>query len=688
MTRPEPTTTLPLAAADAATIKRRWRAGGDPDAVAALHENPDLLRFQSLVIDLAYEEYCLREDAGAAPDPDSFAARFPAFRSAIRDVIRGHVWFDDQPELTADGPATWPQPGDVVEGCRVVGEIARGAFARVYLAEDPEVGRHVVLKVAPARSAEARALGKVRHPHVIDVYWAKPVGGLFVLCMPFVGVATLQDVCESVSRGPIPPADGRAILDAVAHAGAAFADLLPPPSDALLTGGERYEDAVAAVTLRAAEALAALHRAGVVHADFKPSNVLVAPGASPYLIDFNLAVRPGVGDIRCGGTLPYMPPELLRGLATDGPAPSEATPRADVYAFGVILHQLLTGRLPFTPVSSAGVGAVAANLLEKQRAGIAPLPGRLFPLIARCLAFEPQDRPASADDIARELRKLHSPPRHQTRRWHRVAAVAAVPAALLATGFGTWEWAGRKTVEPAPILAEPTTPAEHFQVGRRFLSEGRVNLALNHFQQASAVQYDGRTLAHISYCLAAVKQSGPALATATEAINAGYDTPAVRNNRAYASLLSGTLPHHIADAVEDLKVALIRNPNLRAAHYNMALALYSPHKGKGTSPDPVCVWHLEQVLTGEPKTDQLYFEAAEIFAAASRRQPELRRKALDCVRESIRRGKKPQQLNSDPGLRAHLAGDTEFEALRAATAGPAEPRLPFDPRLVDPGSGQ
>src|SRR5262245_32262433 len=82
------------------SLKGAWRAGGaPPDAPGAIREHPDLLRHRSLVVDLAYEEYCLREEAGAAPEPDAFCGRFPAFRSQIREVIRGHCLLADHPEL-------------------------------------------------------------------------------------------------------------------------------------------------------------------------------------------------------------------------------------------------------------------------------------------------------------------------------------------------------------------------------------------------------------------------------------------------------------------------------------------------------------------------------------------------------------------------------------------------------------
>src|SRR5262245_42801102 len=80
-------------------IKEAWRAGEPPDVVAVLRDHPDLLRHRSFVIDLAYEEYCLRDEAGNPPDPDRFCQSLPAYRSQLREVIWGHRQLADHPEL-------------------------------------------------------------------------------------------------------------------------------------------------------------------------------------------------------------------------------------------------------------------------------------------------------------------------------------------------------------------------------------------------------------------------------------------------------------------------------------------------------------------------------------------------------------------------------------------------------------
>src|SRR5688572_29090725 len=105
-----------IAAEDLTTLveglKKEWRAGtAAPDAAGACRDFPALARQRSLFVDLAYEDYCLQEEGGAAPDVDSFCRRLPAFRSQVREVLRGHREIADHPDLFA-AAAEWPQSGD------------------------------------------------------------------------------------------------------------------------------------------------------------------------------------------------------------------------------------------------------------------------------------------------------------------------------------------------------------------------------------------------------------------------------------------------------------------------------------------------------------------------------------------------------------------------------------------------
>ncbi len=109
-----------------------------------------------------------------------------------------------------------------------------------------------------------------------------------------------------------------------------------------------YVDGIVHPGVQLAEALAYTHSQGILYRDLKPSNVLLAPSGKPMLLDFNLSCDVQFDVNRVGGTLPYMPPEQIRDVRMP-PADGRLTgdPRSDVFSLGVILYELLAGRLPF-----------------------------------------------------------------------------------------------------------------------------------------------------------------------------------------------------------------------------------------------------------------------------------------------------------------------------------------------------
>jgi len=134
-----------------ADVLELWAKGREPDAQAALKEHPELAGDNEAVTDLAFGEFCVRLERGEFVNPRAFADHFPACRSTLFRIMNGHQLTVDNPGLIADPPRKkWPEPGDEFVGFNVVRELGRGAFARVYLATEPDLGgRTVVLKVGP-----------------------------------------------------------------------------------------------------------------------------------------------------------------------------------------------------------------------------------------------------------------------------------------------------------------------------------------------------------------------------------------------------------------------------------------------------------------------------------------------------------------------------------------------------------
>jgi tetratricopeptide (TPR) repeat protein len=280
-------------------------------------------------------------------------------------------------------------PPDVprVPGYEALEELGRGGMGVVYLARDVRLGRLVALKVLnddladePAAVErflrEARLASSLNHPHVCSVYALGERDGRPFLVLELIKGRTLR----------------------------AFAAERPSLAERLR------------VASQVAEALAAAHRAGLVHRDVKPSNVMVDQDGRAKVLDFGLA-RPVAADpagevTRPGtvlGTLRYMAPEQARA--------EPVGPPADVFALGIVAYELLTGRHPF-PGASDLESLAAAQSREPAPAGeVNPEVGPdLAALLSRLLEKTPARRPTAAE-AARELTRLAAAP------------AAAVPAA-------------------------------------------------------------------------------------------------------------------------------------------------------------------------------------------------------------------------------------------------------------------
>ena len=271
------------------------------------------------------------------------------------------------------------ETGSVLAGYRLGAEVGAGGMAVVFRARDERLGRQVALKIlAPALASdsefrrrfigESRAAAAVDDPHIIPVYEAGEAEGVLFIAMRFVGSGDLRAVLAR--EGPLAP--------------------------------ERAVEFVSQV----ASALDAAHRAGLVHRDVKPANILVDTSADrpdyAYLSDFGIskAVMASAGLTGTGqylGTAVYSAPEQIEGRAVDG--------RTDQYALACVTYELLTGAVPFERDQVAEV--LLAHLSEpppslgSRRPG---LPGAVDEVLARAMAKVPEKRYGTCQEFADALR--------------------------------------------------------------------------------------------------------------------------------------------------------------------------------------------------------------------------------------------------------------------------------------------
>jgi serine/threonine protein kinase/Tfp pilus assembly protein PilF len=693
----------------AAAIRTSWQDGGQPpDAREALEQDPALRSEKSIVLDLAYEEFWLRQNAGERIDVESFCDRFPTYRASLQRLLAVHQFFDGAPSLLNDvpppllsatfklhdpqataqqkppaAPARWPLPGEKLGEFTLLEELGRGSFARVYLARQASAGeRLVALKVSRRCDREAGTLGPMRHPNVIEVHLAAhdQRTGFHLVCMAYRGDATLEEVLNrAYPTADSAPPQAADFLPATLRPRPEFV----PAGTASLPrefGRGSYIDAIVRLAREIAGALAVVHGRGILHRDLKPSNVLLDHAGVPVLLDFNLAVDASAPAQRIGGTLPYMAPEQVAALI-DPRSTRPLPPQTDLFALGVILFQLLTGKHPFHPLPQSGpLEDLASASLVRLRKGALPLrqfnpaaPRRLEQLVARCLAYRPEARPSSAAELAAELERCFTRGR-RVRSWLRRRAVPltaaacllmAVPVYFAALG-GREQSAQERLIEVSDQGRQALAEGRFADAVNRFteainlapsdvrlyLQRSRAHMELNQFAQAeddlhranSLKAADPMTMACFGYCAARQSKHLEAIAYFTRALAAGFDASTALNNRGFSYLKLGKLKE--ADA--DLQAAREKDPKNGLAFYNRAFVLCQDALSRSAPLSRDAFDDIQRALELQPNEREVSLLAAKIYAWAVRKEAE----RLD------------KQRQQQPALAA-LAGGVAQPATRA-----------------------
>jgi Tol biopolymer transport system component len=310
--------------------------------------------------------------------------------------------------------ATFVWNGQRLGTYHVLELLGAGGMGEVYRAHDSKLGRDVAIKILPpifTRSAEriarfereARVLAALNHPHVAAIYGVEEAEGVRALILELVEGETLGD---RIGRGPLPVTEALALARQIA------------------------------------DAVHAAHKLSIVHRDLKPANIKITSDGVVKVLDFGLAKAvagdntPGlspptltVGDTRAGvvlGTAPYMSPEQARGTPVDS--------RADVWAFGCILFEMLTGQRAF---EGETVSDTIAKILEREPPWTAlprSTPARVRRLVRRCLEKDSTRRLQDLGEARVALDRALAT-RAQSAGW-RPAAAAAI--ALAAIGALVW----------------------------------------------------------------------------------------------------------------------------------------------------------------------------------------------------------------------------------------------------------
>jgi eukaryotic-like serine/threonine-protein kinase len=337
--------------------------------------------------------------------------------------------------------------GKTLAHYEIEGALGAGGMGEVYLARDTRLGRAVAVKVLPEVLAadperiarferEAKVLASLNHPNIAALHGLEEFEGRHFLVMELVEGETLA---EQIARGPLAVDEALKIVHQIV------------------------------------EALEAAHEKGVVHRDLKPANVKMTREGKVKVLDFGLAKAmenaPGNAHLSQSptlslaatnagvilGTAAYMSPEQAKGASVD--------PRSDIFSFGCLFYEMLTGRQPFQGDSLA---EVLADVLAREP-DLAALPARLHPripeLLRRCLEKNPKKRWHAAADLRVEIETILEDPRGlrvleqsgagKRPLWKR--AIPVVAAVILSAGIAALAAWNLKPSPPPQIARYPFT---------------------------------------------------------------------------------------------------------------------------------------------------------------------------------------------------------------------------------------
>jgi serine/threonine protein kinase len=312
----------------------------------------------------------LEQERGARP---AFIAEASAGDEAVRSEVERLLAAQRESSDFIEQPAAATLlSGRVIGHYKIERLLGSGGMGHVYSARDTELGRDVALKVASLDGEDAQArlrreaqhASRLSHPHICHIYDVERADGELFVVMELIQGQSLSDVLQ---EAPLSIANAR-----------------------------RYG-------MEIADALAHAHEHGVTHRDLKSTNVMITPKRGAKVLDFGLArlldshqidalsqsQRSLTGEGMIAGTLPYMAPELLRGQRGDQ--------RSDIWALGVLLYEMVSGRRPFT--GATGFEVSAGILHQEPEALPSHVPAPLRAIIQRCLEKNPRNRYQQAADV-------------------------------------------------------------------------------------------------------------------------------------------------------------------------------------------------------------------------------------------------------------------------------------------------
>ncbi|MEZ6065971.1 MAG: protein kinase [Planctomycetaceae bacterium] len=325
-------------------------------------------------------DFLARHRAGQRPTVELYAREFPDLAEEIRELFPTMLAIERvklRKEHSSDGQATLgARKIERLGDYRILREIGRGGMGVVFEAEQESLCRHVALKVLPPAALhdqaqvrrfhrEARTAAALHHTNIVPVFGVGFDDGLHYYVMQLIDGKGLDERFQSPDRQPMPPLEAARMIGQIA------------------------------------DAVQYAHEHGILHRDIKPANLLLDRAGNVWITDFGLAQALERDETRTdniGGTLRYMAPERLHGVADE---------RSDLYSLGITLYELVTGTRAFAGMSSAVLMHQIAHTDPQPARSIVPaLPRDIDTIVQKAISKDPGHRYASVKELAGDLRRF------------------------------------------------------------------------------------------------------------------------------------------------------------------------------------------------------------------------------------------------------------------------------------------
>ena len=443
---------------------------------------------KAVVLDEVLTQFVNAYIQGERPDLDDFIERYPQYEAQIRRRVGGlreiDALFDSLVQSEGDDyvdtSAERNLVGQKIGGFEIVEMIGRGGMGVVYLARDTRLKRSVAIKSMPPQWKKDAA-ARIRFRREAEL--------LALLNHP--NIAVIHDIIEQEDRS------GYLVLEYV-------------PGETLSERIRRETltmDEALSIGRQIAEAISAAHKKGIVHRDLKPGNIKITPDGQVKVLDFGLAkpfakqdkkseiteTQPG----RVIGTPAYMSPEQARGKETDH--------RTDIWSFGCMMYQMLSGHLPFEGETATDT---LARIIEREpdwQTLPKNTPENIRVLLRRCLEKNPDQRLGDITDAVIEITEvLSAPPRPLPVRLRNMAITVGVTIIIILSAVGAWLVLGEKNIAVVVLPFETLKPVEDEDVTAGMTSEITDHLAKIHglsvisYRTARQYQQTDKTIRQIA----------------------------------------------------------------------------------------------------------------------------------------------------------------------------------------------